>query len=88
MNKQFVEEWLQKLKEYWFRKDIESAVSLFQNTTFYQENPFMKPYTKRMATYPKGRYSINRNKTFSNRWIYCHCTVDFKIKQSKLRWNL
>lgn len=45
MNKQFVEEWLQKLKEYWFRKDIESAVSLFQNTTFYQETPFMKPYT-------------------------------------------
>ena len=28
MNKQFVDEWLNKLKDYWFNKDIESAVSL------------------------------------------------------------
>mgnify|MGYP001033842568 FL=1 len=45
MNKQFVDEWLNKLKDYWFNKDIESAVSLFKNTLFYQETPFMKPYT-------------------------------------------
>lgn len=45
MNKQFVEQWLNKLKDYWFNKDIESAVSLFKNTTFCQETPFMKPYT-------------------------------------------
>lgn len=45
MNKQFVEQWLNKLKDYWFNKDIESAVSLFKNTIFYQETPFMKPYT-------------------------------------------
>lgn len=45
MNKQLIEEWLNNLKEYWFCKDIESAVSLFQNTTFYQETPFMEPYT-------------------------------------------
>lgn len=45
MNKHFVEEWLNKLKEYWFNKDIEKAVSLFTKTTFYQETPFMKPYT-------------------------------------------
>ncbi len=45
MNKQFVEEWLKKLKEYWFNKDIDNAVSLFKNTTFYQETPFMEPYT-------------------------------------------
>lgn len=45
MNRQYVEEWLNKLKNYWFEKDINSAVSLFQNTTFYQETPFMKPYT-------------------------------------------
>ena len=45
MNKSFVENWLNKLKEYWFNKDIESAVSLFTKTTFYQETPFMKPYT-------------------------------------------
>lgn len=45
MNRQYVEEWLNKLKNYWFEKDIDSAVSLFQNTTFYQETPFMEPYT-------------------------------------------
>lgn len=44
MSKSFAEEWLKKLKEYWFNKDIESAV-LFTKTTFYQETPFMKPYT-------------------------------------------
>ena len=51
MNEQFVDEWLNKLKDYWFNKDIESAVSLFKNTLFYQETP----------------YSIYRNKFFSNR---------------------
>lgn len=45
MNREFAEEWLNKLKYYWFNKDIESAVSLFTKTTFYQETPFMKPYT-------------------------------------------
>ncbi len=45
MNREFAEKWLNKLKEYWFNKDIESAVSLFAETTFYQETPFMKPYT-------------------------------------------
>lgn len=45
MDKNFVENWLTKLKVYWFNKDIDSAVSLFQNATFYQETPFMKPYT-------------------------------------------
>ena len=45
VNAQFVEEWLQKLKYYWYNKDVERAVSLFNKTTFYQETPFMKPYT-------------------------------------------
>lgn len=27
MDREFAEEWLNKLKEYWFNKDIESAVS-------------------------------------------------------------
>lgn len=45
MNKEFAENWLNKLKEYWFNKDIENVVSLFNNTTFYQETPFLKPYT-------------------------------------------
>ncbi len=45
MNKDFVNDWLNKLKEYWFNKDIDNAVSLFSKTNFYQETPFMKPYT-------------------------------------------
>lgn len=45
MNKQYVEDWLNKLKDYWFNKDINGAVSLFKHTNFYQETPFMKPYT-------------------------------------------
>ena len=45
MNKRFVQDWLNKLKKYWLNKDIESAVSLFTKTTFYQEAPFMKTYT-------------------------------------------
>lgn len=45
MTREFAKEWLNNLKECWFNKDIKSAVSLFKNTTFYQETPFMKPYT-------------------------------------------
>lgn len=45
MNREFAEDWLDKLKQYWFNKEIENAVSLFKKTTFYQETPFMKPYT-------------------------------------------
>ena len=45
MNSEYAKEWLNNLKEFWFNKDIEKAVSLFSKTTFYQETPFMKPYT-------------------------------------------
>ena len=45
MNREYVENWLNNLKKYWFNKDIDNAVSLFKNTSFYQETPFMKPYT-------------------------------------------
>ena len=45
MNKEFAEIWLNNLKKYWFDKDIDSAVSMFTKTNFYQETPFMKPYT-------------------------------------------
>ena len=45
MNNQFVSEWLQKLKEYWFNKDVDGVISLFEKTTYYQETPFMEPYT-------------------------------------------
>ena len=41
----FGNEWLNKLKVYWLNKDIDKAVALFNKTTFYQETPFMKPYT-------------------------------------------
>lgn len=45
MSRDFAEEWLNRLKEYWFNKNIESAVSLFTRTKLYQETPFMNPYT-------------------------------------------
>lgn len=45
MDRKYVKQWLEKLKKYWFNKDIDSAVSLFTKTTFYQETPFMNPYT-------------------------------------------
>lgn len=45
MNREFAEKWLNKLKEYWFNKNIENAVSLFNKTEFYQETPFIIPYT-------------------------------------------
>ena len=45
MERKSAEQWLNKLKNYWYNKDIENAVSLFEKTSFYQETPFMKPYT-------------------------------------------
>lgn len=45
MNRKFVEQWLNDLREYWLNKDIVNAVSLFNKTTFYQETPFMELYT-------------------------------------------
>ena len=45
MNEDFAKKWLNDLKKYWINKDIDSAVSLFIKTTFYQETPFLKPYT-------------------------------------------
>lgn len=45
MDKDRAIEWLNSLKEYWFNKDIEKVVLLFNKTEFYQETPFMKPYT-------------------------------------------
>lgn len=45
MNRKFVEQWLNDLREYWLNKDIINAVSLFNKTTFYQETPFMESYT-------------------------------------------
>ena len=42
MDRKFAEQWLNNLKEAWWNKDIEKAISLFTKTTFYQETPFMK----------------------------------------------
>ncbi|MDR0771549.1 MAG: hypothetical protein LBF15_00290 [Candidatus Peribacteria bacterium] len=42
---EFANEWLEKLRIYWWNKDVENATSLFKYTTYYQETPFMKPYT-------------------------------------------
>lgn len=41
----FGNEWLDKLKQFWANKDIDGATSLFTKTEYYQETPFMKPYT-------------------------------------------
>jgi hypothetical protein len=45
MTKEFIENWLLKLKTYWLNKDIDKVISLFNKTTIYQESPFMRPYT-------------------------------------------
>lgn len=45
MNADFIIDWLEELKEYWFNKEIKKAVELFKETEYYQETPFSKPYT-------------------------------------------
>lgn len=61
MDKEFVEKWLNDLKDYWFNKDIDSAVSLFKKTTFYQETPFMKPYTTIQEINEEWQHIKNEN---------------------------
>ncbi len=46
MDRKYVENWLDILKESWLKKDSNKAASLFTNTNFYQETPFLTPYTK------------------------------------------
>ncbi len=45
MDREFVEQWLNDLKTFWWNKDVEKATALFKNTTFYQETPFLEAYT-------------------------------------------
>ena len=45
MDRKYIENWLNILRESWLNKDSVKAASLFTNTTFYQETPFMDPYT-------------------------------------------
>ena len=44
IKREFAENWICKLKKYWLEKNIDKACSLFNNTEFYQETPFMKPF--------------------------------------------
>ena len=37
--------WINKLKTFWWNKDVENATNLFKHTIYYQETPFMKPFT-------------------------------------------
>ena len=59
MNRQNAEEWLNKLKEYWFNKDIEGAIALFTKTNFLSRNSFFETIyniwwnKRRVATYKK-----------------------------------
>lgn len=46
MDRKYIEDWLEILKKSWLNKDSNKASSLFTNTNFYQETPFLKPYTK------------------------------------------
>lgn len=61
MNKTYVDEWLNKLKLYWLNKDVDNAVSLFENTIFYQETPFMKPYTTFQEIKEEWQHIKNEN---------------------------
>lgn len=44
IKREFAEKWIYKLKKYWLEKNIDGACSLFTNTKFYQETPFIKPF--------------------------------------------
>ena len=44
IKREFAEKWIYKLKKYWLEKNIDGACSLFINTKFYQETPFIKPF--------------------------------------------
>lgn len=61
MNRDFVINWLDKLKTYWFNKDVEQAASLFKNTTFYQETPFIEAYTRYEEILNEWEYIKNQN---------------------------
>lgn len=61
MEREFVNNWLDKLKQYWFSKDINKAVSLFDKTTFYKETPFMEPYTNIKEINEEWQHIKNEN---------------------------
>ena len=44
IKREFAEKWIHKLNKYWLEKNIDGVCSLFTNTKFYQETPFIKPF--------------------------------------------
>ena len=46
MDRKYIENWLNMLKKSWLNKDSKKASALFTNTDFYQETPFLIPYTR------------------------------------------
>lgn len=55
----FAEEWLNKLKYHWYNKEISEVLSLFEKTTYYQETPFMIPYTNINEIAKEWKYIID-----------------------------
>lgn len=45
MKRENAELWLNTLQDYWFNKDIENVMTLFTKTIYYQESPFLTPFT-------------------------------------------
>ena len=45
LNYEYAKQWLDNLRNFWWNKDIENAANLFKQTIYYQETPFMIPYT-------------------------------------------
>lgn len=102
MNRDFVEKWLNNLKKYWFDKDIEKAVSLFEKTTYYQETPFMDPYTTINEIIDEWQHIKNENiqniefkvlaidnYTLITQWILKQNDIDYDgIYEIKFNTNL
>lgn len=61
MDRKFMEQWLHNLKNAWWNKDIEKATSLFINTTYYQETPFLEPYTNLEQIKNEWQHIKNQN---------------------------
>ena len=60
LNYDFANEWLGKLRTFWQNKDVEGASNLFAKTTYYQETPFMKPFTSFEEIKKEWRYIENQ----------------------------
>lgn len=90
LNRNFIEKWLNNLKGYWFNKDIENATSLFKNTTYYQETPFMKPYTtfEEIVKYQKYQYSYNSFKRSKPDSLFNIYSLRIKSRNRKSKNNL